>query len=244
MKCVLLHNGNRFASIPIAHSTKLKEEYDNVKLVLQKINYHQHQWSICVDLKIVNFLLGQQSGYTKFHCCLCMWNSRTKEAHWEKVDWPRRENLTVGEANIINEPLVEREKIILPPLHIKLGLMKQFVKALDKEGNGLKYICRSFPALSTQKLKAGIFDGPQIPQMINDFSFLSYLNDVEASAWISYVSVIKNFLGNNRAPNYAELVQDMLNNFKNLGANMSIKLHYLQSHLDRFPDNLGDLNEE
>ena len=103
-----------------------------------------------------------------------MWNSRTKEAHWEKVDWSRRENLTEGEANIINEPLVAREKIILPPLHIKLGLMKQFVKALDKEGNGFNYICRSFPALSTQKLKAGIFDGPQIRQMINDFSFLSY----------------------------------------------------------------------
>ena len=46
------------------------------------------------------------------------------------------------------------------------------------------------------------------------------------------------------APNYAELVQDMLNNFKNLGANMSIKLHYLHSHLDRFSENLGDLSEE
>lgn len=26
LKCVLLHNGNKFASIPIAHSTKFKEE--------------------------------------------------------------------------------------------------------------------------------------------------------------------------------------------------------------------------
>ena len=31
LKCVLLHNGNRYASLPIAHSTKLKEEYDNIK---------------------------------------------------------------------------------------------------------------------------------------------------------------------------------------------------------------------
>ena len=60
VKCVLLHSGNRFASIPITHSTKLKEEYDNIKMVLQRICYEEHQWSICVDLKMVNFLLGQQ----------------------------------------------------------------------------------------------------------------------------------------------------------------------------------------
>ena len=33
---------------------------------------------------------------------------------------------------MINEPLVDRNSILLPPLHMKLGLMKQFVKALDK----------------------------------------------------------------------------------------------------------------
>ena len=49
LKCVLLHNGNRFASIPIAHSTKLKEEYDSIKMVLQRICRDEHQWSICVE---------------------------------------------------------------------------------------------------------------------------------------------------------------------------------------------------
>jgi len=29
-----------------------------------------------------------------------------------------------------------------------------------------------------------------------------------------------------------------------MGANMSIKLHFLYSHLDRFPENLGDLSDE
>ena len=36
----------------------------------------------------------------------------------------------------------------------------------------------------------------------------------------------------------------MLQNFQALGARMSIKLHYLFSHLDCFPENLGDVNEE
>ena len=51
-----------FASVPIAHTTKLKEVYDYIKTVLQRICYEEHQWSICVDLKMVNFLLGQQTG--------------------------------------------------------------------------------------------------------------------------------------------------------------------------------------
>lgn len=244
LKSVLLHNGNRYGCIPIAHSTKLKEQYENVKKVLEKICYHQHQLSVCVDLKMVNFLLGQQSGYTKNPCFICLWDSRAKQDHWKQVTWPLRKSLVVGAANIINAPLVDREKIILPPLHIKLGLMKQFVKALDKHGNCFAYICKSFPGLSIQKLKAGIFDGPKIRKLINDPNFKNNMNNVELSAWSSFVEVVNNFLGNHKAYNYEELVKNMLLHFEKLGANMSIKVHYLHSHLDRFAYNLGDFSEE
>ena len=44
--------------MPIGHSTTLKEKYDAIKSVLQHIKYNDHQWVICVDLKLVN-LLGQ-----------------------------------------------------------------------------------------------------------------------------------------------------------------------------------------
>ena len=70
--------------------------------------------------------------------------------------------MRVGEANVINEPLVSREKIIIPPLHIKLDLMKQFAKTLPVTEDGFNYICRAFSVLTIEKLKAGIFDGPQI----------------------------------------------------------------------------------
>ena len=63
LKCILLHNGNQYTSVSISHSTKLKEEYNNIKQVLEKLKYHEHQWLICIDLKTINFLLGQQSGY-------------------------------------------------------------------------------------------------------------------------------------------------------------------------------------
>ena len=68
--------------------------------------------------------------------------------------------MKIGEANIINDPLVSRKKIIISPLLIKLGLLNQFVKTLPVTADCLNYLCRAFPALTIEKLKAGIFDGP------------------------------------------------------------------------------------
>ena len=60
VKCVLLHNGNKFSCAPIGHSMIAKEHYLNAKIVLQKLRYSEHNWAICVDFEMVNFLLGQQ----------------------------------------------------------------------------------------------------------------------------------------------------------------------------------------
>ena len=152
--------------------------------------------------------------------------------------------MVVGQKNVIAEPLVDRSNIIFPPLHIKLGLMKQFVKALDKDGDCFRYICESFPALSIEKKKAGVFDGLQIRKLIRDDQFLACINQVESQAWSSFVLVVQNFLGNVKADNYAELVDMMLENFKLLGAYMSIKVHFLFSHLEKFPANLGNVSDE
>ena len=111
---------------------------------------------IYVDLKMMNFLLSQQSSYTKHPCFLCMWDSRAKEEHYTKKEWPSRE-LKVGEKNVINEALASRDKIISLLLHIKLGCMKQFVKVLNK-GDCFKCICKSCPGLSAKTLKVRVFD--------------------------------------------------------------------------------------
>ena len=134
LKCVLLHNSNEYASIPIGHSTMPKEKCGPVKQVLECIKYNQHNWKICVDLKMMSFLLGQQSAYTKHPCFLCMWDSRDKANHWIKKDREPRITFRVGNKNIINEPLVPRDTIILPRLHIKLRLIKEPVKTVDKDG--------------------------------------------------------------------------------------------------------------
>ena len=126
---VLLDNRNQFASIPLAHSTCMKESYENMKILLSKLQYSTHTWKICVDFKVLNMILGQQSGFTKYPCFMCEWDSRDKSNYWIKRDWPLRESLTPGFRNVLHPALVDRSNVILPPLHIKLGLRKQFVKS-------------------------------------------------------------------------------------------------------------------
>ena len=99
---------------------------------MEKISYHKHNWVICVDLKMVGCLLGLQGGYTKYPSFLCQSDSRARDQHWIQQDWPTRSKMVRGEKNILTHALVERSKSIFPPLHIKLGIMKQFVKALPR----------------------------------------------------------------------------------------------------------------
>jgi hypothetical protein len=70
-------------------------------------------------------------GYTKYCCFLCEWDSWHKKNRYVNKLWPKRTSLTPEEENVFN-PLVLPEKIYMTPLHIKLGLMKNFVKGMDK----------------------------------------------------------------------------------------------------------------
>jgi len=47
------------------------------------------------------------------------------------------ENVPIGQKNIQPPALVVPDKLLLPPLHIKLGLMKSFVKAMDRTSPAL-----------------------------------------------------------------------------------------------------------
>ena len=144
-KGVLLHNGNRLPSIPVFHSSKQKESYESVQTVMNKINYKKYEWRICGDFKMIQFVLGQQQGYTKYQCFLCLWNSRDDASHWKTTSWSTRGTLKKGDLNITNEPLVQPNKIIIPPLHIKLGLMSQFVKKMKKDSQSYLYFKKKFP---------------------------------------------------------------------------------------------------
>ena len=49
--------------------------------------------------------------------------------------------------------------------------MKNFVKAIKREGNRFAFLPGKFPRISKEKLKAGIFDGPQVREPMKDPMF-------------------------------------------------------------------------
>lgn len=244
LKAVLLHNGNQVSSVPVGHSVHLSENYENMRLMLNFLKYDDHDWLICGDLKVVALLLGMQGGYTKFPCFLCLWDSRADHLHYEEQEWPLRDNLEPGSFNVKTNPLVNPQNVLFPPLHIKLGLMKSFVKALDKSSDAFLYLKEKFPRISEAKLTAGIFNGPQIRELFKDDQFEQKLTGHALSAWIAFKHIVNNFLGCRRSEGYDTLVNDLVTSYKKLGARMTVKLHFLYSHLSYFPDNCGSYSEE
>ena len=244
LKAVLLHNGNILPSIPIGHAVHMKETYSNMKQLLDSINYDKYKWQLCGDLKVLAILLGLQQGYTKFCCFICEWDSRAKASHYVVRDWPLRQRLEPGSKNVLYPSLVEPSKILLPPLHVKLGLMKNFVKAMDRDGQAFKYLRDKFPRMSDAKVKEGVFVGPQIRDILRDEQFDRLITGDEQCAWKAFRLVTDNFLGNTKADNYKEIVEDLLVAYQKLGCNMSLKIHFLHSHLDFFPENCGAVSDE
>jgi len=70
------------------------------------------------------------------------------------------------------------------------------------------------------------------------------MNEKESCAWSAFVETVKNFLENRKSVNHKGIVAKLLSTLQDMDANMSIKLHFLSSHLDQFSENLGDLSDE
>ena len=104
-----------------------------------------------------------------------------QEIHDVNKPWPKGASLTPGEKNVVNPSLVLPEKFFLPTLHIKLGLMKDFVKGVDKTGHGFEYLRNKFPNASDAKIKE-VFIGPQIRELMQDKQFDEDQNETERNA--------------------------------------------------------------
>ena len=111
---------------------------------------------------------------------------------------------------MVSAPFAIQEKILIPPLHIKLRLIKQFVKVTDKELEAFKHLVTAFPNFSEAKTKGGIFIGPQIRKLKKDPEFTGKFFLLEKQAWQSFVAVVNGFLGNKKGENYREPISDLL----------------------------------
>ena len=170
LKAILLHIGNKICSVPVGHCVKLTFQYS------------QHNWKICGDLKMISVVLGPQTGYTKHPCILYLWDSRADDRHNAQISWPSRTNFTSGLESVKFAYLVDPQHIPLPPLHIKLGLMKNYTKAFDKDGSTFKFLQIKFFRTSETKLRAGVFDEPPISELTKNEGFTANMRAKEKRA--------------------------------------------------------------
>ena len=219
LKAVLLNIGSKLTSVAVAHSVQLTENYENMKILLSSLKYRHHNWKILYllyltfvlyliyhDILIVSFrfvsqILGIQGGYTKYPCFLCLWDSRADDKHYTQNEWLSRKTLQPDSHNVVADPLVKPHQILLPSLHIKLGLMKNFVKAINKKSPAFAFIKQTFPQVTDAKLNAGFFDGPRIRTLMKDGHFNGVMNEPERNTWQAFKSVVSNFLGKKKVQN-------------------------------------------
>ena len=71
-------------------------------------------------------------------------------------------------------------------MHLQLGLIKNFVMAMNQEEAAFTYLREKFPRLREAKVKEGILIGPQIRDLIKDEYFDMLLQGDENAAWDSF----------------------------------------------------------
>lgn len=65
------------------------------------------------------------------------------------------------------------------------------------------------------------------------------LKPTESAAWEVFIQVFQNFLGTLRAEAYADLLDNAL-----MSVRISLKMHFLRSHLNFFPSKLDGVSDE
>ena len=79
---------------------------------------------------------------------------------------------------------------------------------------------------------------------MKDSAFDEVLKGQEKETWEVLKGVICRFSGNKRDDNYIRLVTLLLQKNQILGCNMSLKVHFLHSHLDFFPPSCGAVSDK
>lgn len=248
LKAVLLHNDNTLPSVPLAYCRKLPEKYESIEKILELINYNRYKWEVIVDFKLINIISGLMGAASKYPCVHCLWDAKYKGPDkYTKTDWPKRHrNINERNNNAIRQPLVDSSKILMPPLHIKIGLVTQLFKKIYANNKRAREVLkRIFPQLTEAKMKAGVYNGPQIRDIFaNENELARTLSKDENEAFKSLKAVCEGFLGNKRASNYQELIKKMMCCYQKLDINITIKMHSLICHLDLFKSSCGKFSDE
>ncbi|OAF69025.1 hypothetical protein A3Q56_03227 [Intoshia linei] len=117
----------------------------------------------------------------------------------------------------------------IKPLHVKLGLARQFLCALQKLPNGIKTINQHVKQilyfLSDLKLLNGVVNGPELRLLFKSTTLADSFSIDQKDAWLAFKDVCTNFLIIRTSYN-GTYIQKMMKAFKKMGCVLSPKMHY------------------
>ena len=137
--------------------------------------------------------------------------------------------------NIQQIPLVNPDKVLMPPLYIKLGLMKNFVIAMAKNSsNGFEFPCKKFPRINTSQAerRRNLYWSTDL-ESFEDPEFEKALNTLKLQAWQAFKWLCLNLVGNFKSTSF-QGVAELLASYKKMRSYMSLKMHFLLLHLELF----------
>ena len=181
---------------------------------------------------MLQLLMGLKvAGNIRNPCVFCLFHAQSNE-RYTRLEWEKRDEFIVGQHSVENPPLILSKDIILPVLHLKLGIFKQFIKYLKNDA-AISIVGEMFPRTSTQKVTAGIFTGPQVDKIIEDDGFISALTEEENACRKAILDVLRHVLvpSDFSVMYKRQCVDNMISRFRNLEVNYSPKLHYVDIHL-------------
>ncbi|GBM64639.1 hypothetical protein AVEN_91708-1 [Araneus ventricosus] len=162
-------------------------------------------------------------------------------------------------------------KVVSLLMGLQLGYTKFccFLCLWDSRAIVLHYIKRDWPQRASFKPGEINVEHPSVPEPQNHHSSFAHqawpfqkldkshglnsftetpslrlLGSKEKQVWDAFYLVSTNVVRNDKAENHKDLVEDMLALFQDFDCNMSLKIHFLDSHLNFFPDNCGQVSDE
>ena len=100
-------------------------------------------------LRLLVWLSDYRVGIQKHPCFLCLWDNRVDDQHLLDTNHRQDKVWSLVSAMVSLALLVNQTRqLVLPPLHIKLGPMRN-VNAMDREGRAYAFSVR-FPQISLE----------------------------------------------------------------------------------------------
>lgn len=103
-KPLFLHYHNKCLSLVLLSSIYFIEDYTSVKSLVSTLMYHDFNWKVIGNFKMLTFLMGLQGGFTKY-----------------------TEEFLLGQENVNQRPVLDLQKVFLSPLYVNFGWMMKFM---------------------------------------------------------------------------------------------------------------------